>query len=165
MAEEAIEKTDSSNGSENADDKGEKAGAEEVIPTVDDYRALEDKTKKLEETNKQLYARVKKSEKQEPLKKAESPTDLSEIEKRLEKKLELKAQGYNDTDIAFINANGGDVSNPYVKSALEATRKQRDAEKAADIQSTGQSDIEKKFSSDELRGKSIEELEKILPHA
>ena len=134
------------------------------IPTVDDYRSLEAKAKQLEETNKKLYARVKKSD-EKPLKITVESNDLEGMEKRLEKKLELKAQGFNDEDIKFINANGGDINNPYVKNALASVKVQRDAELAASITSSGQSDIEKKYSNEELRKMSPEELEKILPRA
>jgi small-conductance mechanosensitive channel len=161
MAEEAIVNDDTSNVTENTNDNGAAENTED-IPTVDDYRALEEKTKKLEETNKKLYARVKESK---PLKTTVESTDLEGMEKRLEKKLELKAQGFNDEDIKFINANGGDVNNPYVKNALASVKVQREAEIAASITSSGQSDIEKKYSNDELRKMSPEELAKILPHA
>lgn len=90
---------------------------------------------------------------------------ITDIEKRLERKLELKSQGYTDEDIAFINANGGDVNNPYVKNALESAREQRAAEKASEVHSSGQSDVEKKYSPEELRRMSTEDLEKILPRA
>jgi len=161
MAEEAIENINSTNDVPVEDNAVVES---DNIPTVDDYRSLEAKAKQLEATNKQLYARMKKSDESKTLKTTVEP-NLSEMEARLEKKLELKAQGFNDEDIKFINANGGDINNPYVKNALSSIKQQRDAEKATEIQSSGQSDIEKKFSNDELRKMSKEELEKVLPRA
>lgn len=130
-------------------------------PTLEDYQKVKEEKEALEAKNKQLYARIKTQSK--PLTNQESKTDYTEIEKRLEKKLELKSQGFTEEDINFINANGGDVKNPYVKNALDAIRVQREAEKATEIISSGQSDIEKKYSNAELRSMSAEDLAKILP--
>ena len=132
-------------------------------PTLEDYQKVKEEKDALEAKNKQLYARIKTQSK--PLTNTESKLDYSELEKRLEKKLELKSQGFTEEDITFINANGGDVNNPYVKNALDATRVQREAEKATEITSSGQSDIEKKYTNAELRSMSPSELEKILPRA
>lgn len=141
-------------------------GTDGDLPTVDDYlaekrekEALAQKLREIEDKNRKLYARV--SKKSEPLQTSVEPSQ--EWQEKMERRFELKSLGYSKEDIAFIEKNGGSIEDPYVKAAVTALQAQRKAEKAADITSSGQSDIEKKFSTQELKGKSLEELESILP--
>lgn len=89
-----------------------------------------------------------------------------DIEKRLEK-IELTAKGYSDEEIKFIQSNGGKSSleNTFVKAAIEKIREQQKAEQASVETESSKSDIEKKYTTSQLKTMSAEELKKILPHA
>lgn len=90
----------------------------------------------------------------------------TDIEKRLEK-IELTAKGYSDDEIDFIQSNGGKkaLENNFVKTAIESIREQRKAEEASVEIDSSKSEIEKKYTSSQLKNMSAEELKKILPHA
>lgn len=101
-------------------------------------------------------------EKKEELKKTnnDSPDDS------WREKLELKVEGFSETEIDFIQRNGGKTSlnDPLVKQAIDTIREKSKAENAV-ITEDNKSDVEKKYSSDELKGMPTEELEKLLPKA
>lgn len=84
-------------------------------------------------------------------------------------RLELKIDGYSDSEIDFIIKHGGKAAleNEFVKAAIESTRaKAEAARKAQDATPSGtNSPIYRKFSQADLNNMSVEELEKILPHA
>jgi hypothetical protein len=82
-------------------------------------------------------------------------------------KLELKIDGYSDDEVSFIQQNGGKkaLDNVLVKQAIETIREKRKAEEAMITDSGAKSDIEKKYSDNELKNMPLEELEKILPKA
>lgn len=82
-------------------------------------------------------------------------------------RLELKIDGYSDDAIDFLMKNGGKqgLSNEYVKTAVESIQEQNRAEKALTSNETTKSDIERKFSPEEINAMSVEELEKALPRA
>ena len=130
-------------------------------PTLEDFQSLKEKAEKLEETNKKLYARLKTSPSNKPLGQAAAPSD-----ERLER-LELKTEGFSDEEIDFIKPYGGKkaLENPYVKSALETIREKRKAESAVVDVDTNKSDIEKKYTTEQLQNLPLDELEKLLPKA
>lgn len=132
-------------------------------PTLEDYQALQEEKKKLEETNKKLYARIKQSSTNKPLGQAVSP---SGVEEKLER-LELRTKGYSDSEIDFLKPYGGEkaLENPYVKQALEIMRDKAKAENAVVDTDGGKSDIEKKYTDEQLRNLPTDELEKLLPKA
>lgn len=82
-------------------------------------------------------------------------------------RIELKADGYSDDEISFLKANGGRqaLENPYVKTAIDTMRQQRIAEAQVIAAESSKSDIEKKYSQEELNTMPLEELERILPKA
>jgi len=88
----------------------------------------------------------------------ETKVDLDEV-------TDLRLDGYTRDEVAFIIKNGGrkSLDNPFVKVAIENIREQRKAEQAIPANDTGKSDIEKKYTQDQLRNMSAEELYKILP--
>ena len=139
-----------------------KQTAEQIddVPTVDDYNRLKQEKEELENKNKQLYARVKKSE---PLK--INNADSSKVED-LELRIELRDRDIPLDAMPFVKANGGlkGLDNPYVKSAIEAIKTQKNAEKATEINSSQKSAIEKQYTHAELRAMKTEDLEKLLPH-
>lgn len=80
-------------------------------------------------------------------------------------RLTLKVDGYNDEEIAEVMKLGGlkSLENPLVKKAIEAMREERQAENAQVTDNGAASDFSRKYSPQDLRKMSTEELEKILP--
>ena len=126
---------------------------------------------KLQETNKKLFERAKKAEadlklyKGKPKETITPPTDIED------ERLELRLQGYSKEDVKFIMQNGGskilEDKTSLVSIALEAKRAQQRAEQAAQqtTNTTGLSEVERKYTPAQLKNMSAKELEKILPHA
>lgn len=156
--------------------------------TVDSNLEAEERMQKLEEQNKKLYERAKKAEgfvklpdgswvkketKTESAPKAElareaapKPSDILKADE-----FKLYRQGYTEEEIDIIMRNGGmkileNDKSPIVLG-LKASKEQRRAEEAASQASTssGVSDIEKKYTIDQLKKMSVKELEEILPKA
>lgn len=82
-------------------------------------------------------------------------------------RLELKVDGYPDEIIDEIMKYGGKqaLQSPIIKRVVGEMMDEHNADRAANISVSNKSDWEKKFTHKDLQGKSIEELEKILPHA
>lgn len=81
------------------------------------------------------------------------------------KKLELKIDGYSSEEIELIEEFGFDkADNPIVKKAIETMRSERKS-KEADPNISNKSAVYKKYTNDDLKNMSVEELRKILPHA
>jgi hypothetical protein len=83
----------------------------------------------------------------------------------------LHRMGYNEDEIDLIMHNGGaklleNEKSPIVMG-LQRAKEQRKAEDAAGETNTGAglSEIERKYTEQDLRNMSVAELEKILPHA
>jgi len=163
MEEEKIENIDSTNDEENK--TSEPNG---TTLTVDDYKKLEAEKIALEEKNAKLYARLKKEESSkkeaQPLAKSEPGVNPTEFTK-----LKLKVDhGITDPEaIDFIMKNGGEeaLKNPYIKKTIDTMIEQKRAESAVIDGDNGKSEIDKKYTQDQLKSMSAEELEKILPHA
>lgn len=136
---------------------------------------------KVEEANKKLFARTKEAEGftqdadgnwvkksvVQPISEVVVPK-ASDILKADEFK--LYRAGYNENEIDLIMHNGGvkileDKTNPLVLG-LVAAKEQRGAEDAASrvSDSSGLSDIERKYSEEEMRNMKKEDLEKLIPH-
>lgn len=80
-------------------------------------------------------------------------------------RLELKTDGYSNEEIDLIAEFGFDKKdNPIVKTAIEQMRKERKS-KEADVSIANKSTVYKKYTNDDLKNMSVEELRKILPHA
>lgn len=82
----------------------------------------------------------------------------------------LYRAGYTEAEIDLIMHNGGakileDKANPLVLG-LQAAKEQRGAEDAASRvnDSSGLSDIERKYTEQDMRNMKKEDLEKLLPH-
>lgn len=93
------------------------------------------------------------------------PSDILESDE-----FALYREGYTNDDIKLIMRNGGrkifeDKKNPLVLG-LQAAKEQRGAEDAASkvSDSTGLSDIERKYTEQDMRNMTKEELAKLLPH-
>lgn len=138
---------------------------------------------KLKETNKRLFMRAKTAEgfTQDAngtwVKKPNVETKPSEVSTSPKPSDILKADefklyrlGYNESEIDLIMHNGGakileDLKNPIVLGLI-ASKEQRSAEDAASrvIDSGGLSDIERKYTEQDLRNMTQEDLAKLLPH-
>jgi len=106
------------------------------------------------------------------LKEAKTPSaparnnDDSDVRSQLAR-LELKTEGYSEDAIAFIQKNGGRdaLNDPYVTAAVKAIQEQKSAEQAIVANETTKSDIERKFTPEEINAMSPEEMYKVLPKA
>lgn len=164
------------------DDNIENDDSINIDPNLD----AEAKIKALEERNAKLFARTKKAEgftqnsdgtwikktvEAKPILTQErqeipKPSDILKADE-----FKLYRAGYNEAEIDMIMHNGGakileDKTNPLVLG-LEAARVQRGAEDAASriSDSSGLSDIERKYTEQDMRNMSKEDLAKLLPHA
>jgi len=129
--------------------------------TVDDYNRVLAEKEALERKNKQLYARINKTSPAKPLQ------TTANADTAWRERLELKVEGYKDDEIDFIQKNGGRkaLENPIVKTAIDSIRTQRTAENAVVDTDTTKSDVERKYTPDQLRDMPVSELEKLLPKA
>jgi len=140
----------------------------------------EQRLSRLEETNRKLYERTKKAEaeaKEARAKAAEVKPAISEAQAYQKPSDILKADefklyraGYTESEIDLIMHNGGaklldDKKNPLVLG-LQAAKEQRNAEEAAGraTDSTGLSDIERKYTEADLRNMKKEDIAKLVPH-
>jgi uncharacterized protein YfcZ (UPF0381/DUF406 family) len=123
----------------------------------------------------QVFARMKKAEEAvKSLKsksqevKGETPTPTDKKEFEMDEVAELRFDGYNKEETKFIMQNGGRKaleSNPFVKVAIDKIREQKRAEQAIPEEDTGKSEIERKYTQEQLSKMSADELYKILPKA
>jgi poly-D-alanine transfer protein DltD len=128
-------------------------------PTLEDYQRLAKEKEELERKNKQLYSRLKSSDKTLQKTNSDSPDLQSKFER-----LELKTEGYNNDEIEFLSQYGGKkaLENPIVKTALEVMREKAKAENAIVDSSNPGSDIEKKYTQNQLENMSAKELEELI---
>lgn len=147
-----------------------------VIPAGETW---EERASRLEETNKRLYERTKKAEAEAKALKEKPAINNEVIVKSSEVKpsdilkadeFKLYRAGYSESEIDIIMHNGGakileDKTNPLVVGLL-ATKEQRGAEDAASrvSDSSGLSDIERKYTEQDMRNMKKEDLEKLIPH-
>jgi len=159
---------------------------DDVIIEIDPNLDAEAKLKAMDEQNKKLYARAKKAEgfiqdadgkwikksvetRPDPINKKDEATKPSDILKADEFK--LYRAGYSEAEIDLIMHNGGmkalsDPKSPLVLG-LNAAREQRSAEDAANkaTDTSGLSEVERKYTTEQLKKMTVKELEAILPHA
>lgn len=132
--------------------------------TVDDYNELK---KKLQTAiaQKEHWRKKATTPKEEVAPKPLQTTANADDAWR--ERLELKVEGYKDDEIDFIQKNGGRkaLENPIVKTAIESIRTQRQAESAVIDTDTTKSEVERKYTQDQLRDMPVSELEKLLPKA
>lgn len=116
-------------------------------------KAAEDLVKKSRETSKQATPTV---------------TETPSRDVQLDEITDLRLDGYTREEVAFIMKNGGRKSleeNTFVKVAIEKIREQKKAEQAIPDDTSGKSDIERKYTPEQLKNMSSADLKKILPHA
>jgi hypothetical protein len=151
----------------NQDVELDKKDNEEVAPDVDTDVDTEDDDNGIDW--KATAMRYKKAYKAEKSKTGVKETKVERTQKKGEdvsrlERLELKLDGYTDDIIDEILPLGGkkfletNIGKRIIKDMVEQSK----AEKATDIESSGKSDISKKYSDAELRKMSSSELEKII---
>jgi len=159
----------------------DEAELETLREGIDDPMVLRDQLRKEADARRQLTARAKKAEDElRQLKtkgfEAESKTisNSSPDSKPYEindEVVDLRLDGYSKKEVEWIMANGGrkvlDDQNSLVSIAIRAQREQQKAEQAASqvAETSGLSDVERKYTPDQLRNMSVKELEAILPKA
>lgn len=130
---------------------------------------LEVKLAEKETAISQITARAKRAEEEAREYKSKAPTDAKPEDPYKSKfeDLELKVEGFSDEEVAFLKPLGGReaMKSPHVKAAIETIRAQKKAEANIPEGDSGKSDIERKYTQEQLRGMSAEELYKILPKA
>ena len=134
---------------------------------------LKEKLAKAEEAKRQLTARAKAAE--DTVRKhkvsetpAPTPTPDNKAKFDLDEVTDLRLDGYSKDEVKFIMQNGGRKAledNSFVKVAIEQIRTQKKAEQAIPDMDSGKSDIERKYTQEQLSKMSAEELYKILPKA
>jgi len=132
---------------------------------------LKELVAKEREAKKQILARAKKAEEElkslkNQTKSEEKPAEVPKPKYDLDEVTDLRLDGFTRDEVAFIMNNGGRKSltdNPFVKVAIEQMREQKKAEQAIPSQDTGKSEIERKYTKEQLSKMSADELYKILP--
>jgi hypothetical protein len=123
----------------------------------------------------QVFARMKKAEEEAKRLKAsvKSQEATAKVDHAVDKKgydldevTDLRLDGYSKDEVKFIMNNGGRKAleeNTFVKVAIEKIREQKKAEQAIPAEETGKSEIERKYTQEQLSKMSSDELYKILP--
>lgn len=123
---------------------------------------LEEKDKIIRQQNARLKQAKEKPQQSQIITK---PSDILEDER-----LELRLQGYSKDDVNFIMNNGGpkvlEDATSLVAIALNTKKEQKRAEEMASQteQSSTLSEIERKYTVEQMQNMSVEELGKLLPH-
>lgn len=141
---------------------------------TEDADALTEKLQQAERAKKQILARAKKAEEElknlkKPITRKEEPQAKVDISEEIWTIADYIREGYSREDVDFVLRNGGREAlkdpNSFVSLALKAKHEQRKAEEEASKTSTasGMSEVERKYTEEQLKNMSIEELEKILP--
>lgn len=154
--------------SKSAEDTLPEELGEDTIPEVSaeelalKNRQLYERTKKAEAKAKELEEQLKKN--QENLSTNRQSAPDSPITRTDYERLELKTEGFNSSEIDFLMQNGGKkaTENPIVMAGIEALRKKNKSLEATPA-GTAKSPVYQKFTSEDLRKMSAEELEKIVP--
>jgi len=150
---------------------------------IDDPVVLKQQLAKEAEARRQLTARAKNAEE----KAREALTKLAEAESKHitpnqeppasssvtlnDEVVDLRLDGYSKAEVDWIMKNGGrkalEDKTSYTSIAINAKREQERAERAAsEVADTSMfSDVERKYTKEQLANMSVKELEAILPHA
>lgn len=147
-----------------------------VAASADPIDAIEDinELRKIAKGHRSAAARYKKDLKQPkpPITNAaeHQPAQVTPRDVLRAEEFKLFREGYDENEIDLIVKNGGrkileDKNNP-ITLGLMARRQQRKTEEAA-AQTSGASvsEVERKYTTEQLKSMSSAELAKILPHA
>lgn len=152
---------------------GQEQELEINLDVADDAEALKAELAKKQDAIRQLTARAKAAEElvkksRETFKPEPVVEQVANREVQLDEVVELRLDGYSKDEVAFIMKNGGRKSledNSFVKVAIEKIREQKKAEQAIPDMDSNKSDIERKYTTEQLQKMPLKDLEKILPHA
>ena len=156
------------------------------IPTLKEGASPEEVKEwadQVEQNNARLYARTKTAEgfvqdasgawvkKEKEADPVIPPLQAPKMDDALWDIADYIREGYSRDDVTFIMANGGREAlkdpNSYVSIAVKSKMDQRRAESAADqaSDSSGMSEIERKYTPEQLKAMSAAQLKEILPKA
>jgi len=155
----------------------DQAELETLREGIDDPIVLKDQLRKEADARRQLTARAKKAEEElKALKtqaiKAEPVTSSSPDSKPYQindEVVDLRLDGYSKAEVEWIMQNGGrkalEDKTSYTAIAINAKREQQRAEEAASqtTNTAGLSELERKYTTEQLANMSVKELEAILP--
>jgi hypothetical protein len=166
-----LEKENSQNQDDELESLINSSADEDASASSDDstnVETLEERVKKLESINKQLYARLQKMKEAKP--KVVQPQDDEDFKKKIEFAIfHGKDLTKEEMEEVFAYAKAKNISyeealkSPVISTYLEKSREQRKAEQAQVDVESGKSDIERKYTPEQLRSMSLEELKKIIP--
>ncbi len=158
-------------------------GTDEGTEQILEGESAEEKAARLEEANVKLFSRLKiaqgyvKDADGSWVKKAK-PTATQNFNNPAPKTfgiedevLDLRLEGYSKTDVEFIMRNGGRKSledkNSLTYIAIQNKKEQERAENAASktVDTSSMSEVERKYTPEQLKNMSAKELEAILPRA
>lgn len=132
--------------------------------------ALKEQLAKEQEARRQLTARAKAAEealKKQKVSETPAPTPKPDVKSvDLDEVTDLRLDGYSKEEVKFIMNNGGRKAleeNAFVKVAIEKIREQKKAEEAIPDMESNKSEVERKYTQEQLSKMSAEELYKILP--
>jgi len=147
----------------------------ELDLNLDDTEGAEQGKTVSESQYRQVLARAKKAESQLRDKKTAKPHITNDEGKQNYNILDddiadMLLDGYTKDEVKFVIANGGrkalEDKDSFVSVAIETKREQRKAEQAASQTNYGGgSEIERKYTPEQLKEMPLEDLKKILPHA
>ena len=133
----------------------------------EDVGALKEEIARLKEAKRQIHARALRAEKE---KKTAPPINKEEYSLN-DEVVDLRLDGYTKEDVSFIMKNGGrkalEDKNSYTAIAINARKEQARAEAEANkvVDTSGMSEIERKYTPEMLKNMSLDELKKIVPRA
>ena len=149
---------------------------QELEINLDDGDAVDSKEVVDKQKFDQVFARMKKAEEAVKSLKTKSQevkveTPATQVDKKgfnnfdLDEVTDLRLDGYSKEEVKFIMNNGGrkSLEDPFVKVAIEKNREQRKAEQAIPEMESGKSEVERKYTQEQLSKMSADELYKILP--
>ncbi|NBW09213.1 MAG: hypothetical protein EBR82_14435 [Caulobacteraceae bacterium] len=152
----------------NLDTSNETATDTEIIlddgTSSDDIEVLREQNKKLFERAKKAEAKLKTSKPAENITKPNTYGIEDEV-------LDLRLEGFSKSEVEFIMKNGGrkalEDKNSLTAIAIQQKKEQDRAERAASqaVDNSSMSEVERKFTTEQLRNMSASDLEKLLPHA
>lgn len=148
---------------------------------IDDPVVLKEQLRKEADARRQLTARAKTAEQE----KKDALTKLAEYESKNiitpppvtktydlnDEVVDLRLDGYSKDEVQWIMQNGGrkalEDKTSYTAIAINAKREQAKAESAASqtTDTAGLSEVERKYTPQQLANMPIKELEAILPKA
>ena len=150
-------------------------GIDNLPEGVDDPQVLRAELAKKDKAIRQIHARAIKAEtllkERAPEKETittSTPTGQVTLNDEV---VDLRLDGYSKQEVEWIMNNGGrkvlDDPNSLVSIAIKAQREQLRAEQAADDTNSnvGLSEIERKYTPEQLRNMPLKELEALLPRA